>query len=44
MDTKSNEHFLIIQETIEATKQEADDKDMKNAEKQMMTGEKLTQL
>ena len=44
MDTKSDEHFLIIQETIETNKQEADDKDMKTAEKQMKTDEKLTQL
>ena len=44
MDPKSDEHFLIIQETIEANNKEADDKDMKTAEKQMKTDEKLTQL
>ena len=37
MDTKSDEQFLIIQETIDANNQEADDKDMKNAEKLMNT-------
>ena len=44
MDTKSDEHFLIIQEIIDSNKQEADDKEMKTAEKQMNTDEKLTQL
>ena len=44
MDTKSDEQFLIIQETIEANNQESDDKEMKTAEKQMKTDEKLTQL
>ena len=44
MDTKNEEHILIIQETIESNKQEADDKDMKTAEKQMNTDDKLTQL
>ena len=37
MDTKSDEHFLIIQSTIEANNQEVD-------EKQMKTDEKLTHL
>ena len=41
MDTNSYEQFLIIESTIEANKQEADEKDMKNAEKQMKTDEKL---
>ena len=44
MDTKSDEHLLIIQETIESNNQEADDNDMKTAEKQINTDEKLTQL
>ena len=44
MDTKSDEHFLIIQATIEANKQEADEKQMKTAEKKMKTYEKLTQI
>ena len=44
MDTKSDEQFLIIQATIESNKQEADEKQRKNAEKQMNTYEKLTQL
>ena len=37
MDTKSDEHFLIIQATIESNNQEADEKKMK-------TNEKLTHL
>ena len=37
MDTKSDEQFLIIQDTFEANKQEA-------AEKKMKTDEKITQL
>ena len=37
MDTKSNEQFLIIQDTIEANKKEA-------TEKQMKTDEKITHL
>ena len=37
MDTKSDEHSLIIQANIESNKQEDD-------EKQMKTNEKLTQL
>ena len=44
MDTKSDEHFLIIQATIEANKQEDYDKKMKTAEKQMKTDEKLKHL
>ena len=44
MENKSDEHFLIIQATIEANKQEADEKKMNTAEKQMKTDEKLTQL
>ena len=37
IDNKSDENFLIIQDTIEANKQEA-------AEKQIKTDEKITQL
>ena len=37
MDTKSDEKFLIIQDTIESNKQEAD-------QKQMKTDEKITHL
>ena len=44
MDTKSDEQLPIIQETIEANKQDADDKYMKTAEKLMKTDEKITQL
>ena len=43
MDTKSDEQFLIIQATIEANKQEADQKQMNTADKKMKTYEKLTQ-
>ena len=44
MDTKSDEQLLIIEANIESNKQEADDKDMKTAEKKMNTDEKLTHL
>ena len=37
MDTNSDEHFLIIQDTIEANNQEA-------TERQIQTDEKITQL
>ena len=44
MDTNYDEQFLIIQATIEANKQEADEKQMNTSEKQIKTDEKLTQI
>ena len=35
MDNKSDEQLLIIQKTVEANKQEADDKQMKADEKKL---------
>ena len=44
MDNKSDEQVLIIQATIEANKQEADEKQINIDQKQMKTDEKLTQI
>ena len=44
MDTKSDEQLLIIKDTIEANNQEADEKQMKTAEKKIMTDEKQKKL
>ena len=44
MDTKSDEQFLFIKSTIEANKQQADDKKTKTAEKKMKTDKRLTQI
>ena len=44
MDTKSDEQFLVVQATIEANKQQDDEKQMKASEKQIKTDEKLTQI
>ena len=44
MDTKSNEQFLIIEATIEANNQEADEKQMKTDEKLTLITENLQVL
>ena len=44
MENKSDEHFLIIHATIEANKQEADEKKIDNSEKKMKTDEELTHI
>ena len=44
MNTRSYGQFLIIQATIEPNKQQADEKQMNTAEKQMKTDKKLTQI